>query len=132
MLTIKALSQLLEDKKTNHAQINSGTFNFGDPWDYAGAHEIKYPFFGARLVPGSSIADTINGSDDITAVEIFLADLVKSDDSDQTQLLSDLKVIFLDLYAQLIWDLKNYFKVCLHLSTILNTKLLLPYLRHLQ
>lgn len=120
MLTIKAISQLLEDKKTNHNQINSGTFNFGDPWDYAGANEIRYPFFGARLVPGSSISNTVNGSDDITAIEIFLADLVKKDDSDQTQLLSDLKIIFLDLYAQLIFDLKNYFKANIDSSVVMN------------
>ena len=121
MITIKALSQLLEDKKTNHTILSSGTYYFGDPWEFGADNTIVYPFMGARLLPsGNSLTNTINGADNVTSVEIFFCDLVQKDESDETQTLSDLQLITLDIYSQVLFDLKNYYKANLDDSATLN------------
>ncbi len=121
MLSLKQISKLLQDKKENHVQLSSGTYFFGDPWNFGMHNEITYPFMGARLLPsGNSINNTQNGADSVTSIEVFFCDLIHKDNSDYEQVLSDMQIVALDIYSQLLWDLKNYYKVNLDPSVSLN------------
>jgi len=121
MLTLKQIAKLLQDKKENHVQLSSGTYYFGDPFFYADSNDIKYPFMGARILDsGNSISNSINGADNVLAIEVFFCDLIKKDDSDGVQTMSDMQIIALDIYSQLVYDLQNYFKANLDNTVTLN------------
>ena len=116
MLSLNGIVSLLQYKQQNHAQLSSGTFYFGDPWEFGQNETIKYPFFGARLLENNTLA----GNLDTTSIEIFFCDLVHKDESNETEVLSDMKQIALDIYSQLRTDLKDDYKANLNDTAQLN------------
>lgn len=102
MLTLNQIVTLFEDTKANHANLSSGTFYFGDPWEFAQSNEITYPFWGCVLNNS-----TINGNDSVTTFQMFFCDLVHKDESNETDVLSDMQLIAMDIYSQLKYTLEN-------------------------
>lgn len=117
MLTIQGLKTLLQNKQQNHAQLSSGTFYFGDPWEFGANETIRYPFFGARLLPSGN---NLTGNNDTTSIEIFFCDLVHKDESNETQVLSDMKQVALDIYSQVRIDLQDSYKANLNTTAQLS------------
>ena len=115
MQTLNQLIQLFEDKKANHSILSNGTFYFGDPWEFAQSNEITYPFWGCTL--NNSV---INGNLATTNFQFFFCDLVHKDESNETDVLSDLQLIAMDIYSQLKYDLENYYDATVNDSAQLN------------
>ena len=104
MQSLNQLIQLFEDKKANHTILSNGTFYFGDPWEFSQSNEITYPFWGCTL--NNSV---INGNLATTNFQFFFCDLVHKDESKETDVLSELQIIAMDIYSQLKYDLENYY-----------------------
>jgi len=115
MLTLNQIIQLFEDKKANHVQLSNGTFYFGDPWEFGQSNEITYPFWGCVLNNS-----TINGNDSTTTFQMFFCDLVHKDEGNETDVLSDLQLIAMDIYSQLKYDLENYYDATVNTTAQLN------------
>lgn len=115
MQSLNQLIQLFEDKKANHTILSKGTFYFGDPWEFAQSNEITYPFWGCTL--NNSV---INGNLATTNFQFFFCDLVHKDESNETDVLSDLQLIAMDIYSQLKYDLENYYDSTVNDSAQLN------------
>jgi hypothetical protein len=115
MQSLNQLIQLFEDKKANHTILSSGTFYFGDPWEFAQSNEITYPFWGCTL--NNSV---INGNLATTNFQFFFCDLVHKDESNETDVLSDLQLTAMDIYSQLKYDLENYYDATVNDSAQLN------------
>lgn len=117
MLSLISLKTLLENKQQNHDQLSEGTFYFGDPWEFGANETITYPFFGARLLPSGN---SLSGNVLTTSIEIFFCNLVHKDESNETDVLSDMEQIALDIYSQLRTDLKDYYKANINETAQLN------------
>lgn len=117
MLSLNGLVILLENKQQNHDQLSEGTFYFGDPWEFGANQTITYPFFGARLLPSGN---SLTGNVLTNSIEIFFCNLVNKDESNETQVLSDLETVALDIYSQLRTDLKDYYKANINETAQLN------------
>ena len=115
MQSLNQLIQLFEDKKANHTILSNGTFYFGDPWEFAQSNEITYPFWGCTL--NNSV---INGNLATTNFQFFFCDLVHKDESNETDVLSELQIIAMDIYSQLKYDLENYYDSTVNDSAQLN------------
>lgn len=115
MQSLNQLIQLFEDKKANHTILSNGTFYFGDPWEFAQSNEITYPFWGCTLNNA-----TINGNLSTTNFQMFFCDLVHKDESNETDVLSELQLIAMDIYSQLKYDLENYYDATVNDSAQLN------------
>jgi hypothetical protein len=115
MLTLNQIIKLFEDKKANHVQLSNGTFYFGDPWEFGQSNEITYPFWGCVLNNS-----TINGNDSTTTFQMFFCDLVHKDEGNETDVLSDLQLIAMDIYSQLKYDLENYYDATVNTTAQLN------------
>jgi hypothetical protein len=105
MLSLNQILTLLADKQSNHAELSSGTFYFGDPWEFGASNEITYPFMGVTL-NNTNLAGNIH----TTSLQIFFCDLVHKDESNEQNVLSDLQTIALDIYSQVKSDLEDYYK----------------------
>jgi hypothetical protein len=115
MLSLNQLVQLFEDKKNNHAQLSSGTFYFGDPWEFGNNSTITYPFMGVVLNNSN-----LNGVTLTTSFQIFFCDLVNKDESNEDNVLSNLQQVALDIYSQIKYDLENYYDSQINGSATLN------------
>ncbi len=115
MQSLNQLIQLFEDKKANHTILSNGTFYFGDPWEFSQSNEITYPFWGCTL--NNSV---INGNLATTNFQFFFCDLVHKDESNETDVLSELQIIAMDIYSQLKYDLENYYDSTVNDSAQLN------------
>ena len=66
---------------------------------------MKYPFVGARLV--SSNINGTNANVFETNINLFFCDLVHKDESNETEVLSDMLKVCQMFYADLVYDLNN-------------------------
>lgn len=105
MTSLNQIIKLFQDIATNHNQIQS--FGFGDLWEYSANHDgltknKKTPTFWAVL-EDSNITDnelTLNFS-------LLFFDLVKKDEFNETEVLSDTLRIATDVWAVL--DSDNFY-----------------------
>jgi hypothetical protein len=106
MRSLNQYITLIETLKTAHGQLSNGTFYFGDPWEFEqsdkGVNGWRYPFFGLRLV-----SSNVNGKLHTTNFNLYFADLVSTDEGNETEVLSDMERIALDIYSQLKYNLEN-------------------------
>lgn len=102
MRTLNQIVQTLEDLQGTSALLNNGTFLFGDPWEYGASSKITYPFMGARLV-----SSNLNGKIHTTVINLFFCDLVHKDESNETEVLSDMTLAGMRLYSELKKELEN-------------------------
>ena len=94
MIGHNEIVQLLEDIATNHYQIRG--FGFGDPWEYLASETPKTPIMWGMLgnTSRSDIEVTYN-------YKLLVMDLVKRDESDENEVLTDTQKIIFDVIAQL-------------------------------
>lgn len=102
MRTLNQLIEVIQDLKEAHGQLSSGTFYFGDEWEYEQTTQYTFPFTGLRLI-GSGI----DGNLHTTNFNIFFADRVKQGELNETEVLSDMGLIALDIYSQLKLELED-------------------------
>jgi hypothetical protein len=77
-----------------HTQINS--YGFGDPWEFATSGVTHYPAMFVVLNPGSMPSKSVEYN-----VSILFMDVPHRDESNETEVLSDMILIAADVYAQL-------------------------------
>ena len=99
-LTINQIKDIFNDFANRHLQVND--FYFG-PIDKIGdSKEFVYPLFGA--VPGDVIIGSNGGNDVQRTAEfrftMFACDLEKRDDSNETEIRSDIVQILSDFIAE--------------------------------
>jgi hypothetical protein len=106
MRSLNQYIKLIQTLKQNHGQLSDGTFYFGDPWEFMQTspdiNGWRYPFFGLRL-----ISSNVNGKLHTTNFNLYFADLVSKDESNETEVLSDMERIALDIYSQIGYELEN-------------------------
>lgn len=112
MLTLNQIVKLFEDKKTNHAQLSSGTFIFDESAEWGADFEITYPLFGVRLQPS-----TLNGNIHTFNFMFEFVDHVHQDKLNQTEVLSDMMSIALDIFAQIKSDLEDYYDATVNITS---------------
>jgi hypothetical protein len=99
-LTVNQLKDMFEDFATRHLQLNS--FYFGPVDKIGDSEEFVYPMFGA--IPGEVIITSNQGTDVQRGAEfrftILAADLEKRDDSNETEIRSDMVQILSDFIAE--------------------------------
>lgn len=103
--TLNQIVKKLEDLQIKHLQLND--FYFGNPWEYGADGAISYPFMGAQLLPGSVARGVVT-----KRFLLFFADLVNKDEGNETEVLSDMELVALDIFAQFIeWCDENNIEV---------------------
>lgn len=102
MLTLNQLIQKINDLQEASALLGDGSFLFGDPWEYGASNTIQYPLLGLRLI-STSVNDTIH----TTSFNMFYCDKVNKDESNETQVLSDMQMAALRLYSELRLDFET-------------------------
>ena len=95
MLTLNNLVAKIAEFQTNHLQLKSWFFGV-PPDEKSGGNSIRYPMLMGILQPNK-----ITGNSDITVIEFFVLDKVKKDKRNETDVLSDTKLICLDLLTYL-------------------------------
>ena len=111
MLSINQLVQVLNQKQQNHAQLSNGTFLFGDPWEYGASNTIQYPLMGVNLNNSS-----LNGNIMSVSFNIFFCDLVNKDEGNETEVLSDMHRVALDVWSQVKYDLEDAYDATVNAS----------------
>lgn len=105
MQTLNQLIQKLNDFATNHQQVHS--FGFGDLWEIEASGAKNGTVMWANVVSGSV---DVTGKQATMDFRVCIMDLVKKDESNENEVLSDCYLIALDLVAYLNyqnnWD--NY------------------------
>lgn len=100
MISHNEIVTLLETIATNHFQIRG--FGFGDPWEYLGSTTPKTPLMWGML------GNTSKTSTEITYnYKLLVFDLVKRDESNENEVLSDTHRIIFDIIA--ILDSPDYY-----------------------
>lgn len=89
MFTLNKLNQLLETFVENHDQIE--TYRFEDVGEQS---DIVYPFLFAVLQPNQ-----ISGTEEKTVVRFYLSDRVRPGKENKIEVLSDTKLMALDLLS---------------------------------
>jgi len=102
MRTLNKDIKLIQTLKEAHGQLASGTFYFGDPWEFCASQNIQYPFLGLRF-----INSTVEGKIHTRNFNIFLCDRVKKGELNETEVISDLELVMLDLHNQLRLNLEG-------------------------
>lgn len=92
----------METLKNAHGQLASGTFYFGDEWEFMKTTQANYPYFGVRLL-GSSIDGKLHTRN----FNLFFCDRVNKGELNETEVLSDMEIIAWDIYNQLKYNLEN-------------------------
>lgn len=94
MIGHNEIVQLLEDIATNHYQIRG--FGFGDPWEYLASSTPKTPVMWGML------GNTSRNDIEVTySYKLLIMDLVKRDESNENEVLSDTQKIIFDVIALL-------------------------------
>ena len=94
MIGHNEIVKLLEDIATNHYQIRG--FGFGDPWEYLASETPKTP------VLWGMVGNTSRNNLEVTYnYKVLVFDLVKRDESNENEVLSDCQKILFDVVAQL-------------------------------
>ena len=96
MQTLNQIVRKLNQLQQGHEQLNS--FYFGDPWEIEASGEISYPLFGATIQPGN-LSKRVQS----TKIIFWFAGLVSKDEHDETEVLSDMQLIAMDIFAQ-FWE----------------------------
>jgi len=91
-ITHNQIIQLLEDVATNHYQING--FGFGKNWEYLQSETLNTPVLWGEQ--GTSQRSDREVTMNYT---LYLMDLVKRDDSNLQEVISDMTQIALDIVA---------------------------------
>ena len=95
-MTLNQLIQKLNDFATAHQQVHS--FGFGDLWEIEASGAKNAVNMWANVVNG---AVDINGKQSSIDFRVCIMDLVKKDESNENEVLSDIYLIGLDLVAYL-------------------------------
>lgn len=95
-MTLNQLIQKLNDFATAHQQVHS--FGFGDLWEIEASGAKNAVTMWANVVNG---AVDINGKQSSIDFRVCIMDLVKKDESNENEVLSDTYLIGLDLVAYL-------------------------------
>lgn len=95
-MTLNQLIQKLNDFATAHQQVHS--FGFGDLWEIEASGAKNAVNMWANVVNG---AVDINGKQSSIDFRVCIMDLVKKDESNENEVLSDTYLIGLDLVAYL-------------------------------
>ena len=95
-LTLNQLIQKLNDFATAHQQIHS--FGFGDLWEIEASGAKNGAVMWANVVNGSV---DISGKQATIDFRICFMDLVKKDESNENEVLSDMYLVALDMIAYL-------------------------------
>lgn len=77
-----------------HTQINS--YGFGDPWEFAASGVTHYPAMFVVLNPAAVPTKVVEYN-----VSILFMDIPHRDESNETEVLSDMILVASDVYAQL-------------------------------
>lgn len=97
MLTIKQAVRALENIADAHRQIND--FVFGEPPEYGESDQIIYPFCGAFIARQRTERGVL-----FREWTLYVGDLITSDKSNETEVMSDCERIILGVFSQF----KNY------------------------
>lgn len=93
-ITHNQIVKLFQDLATNHYQING--FGFGDPWEYLASNTPSTPCLWGIL------NNTTRNKREVTLTySLLIFDLVKADESNENEVLSDTQQIALDILAML-------------------------------
>ena len=111
MLSLNNIVKILENQKINNAQLNKGTFLFGDPWEYGANNTIQYPLVGINLNNSN-----LNGNLQTFNFNVFVCDLVHKDESNETEVLSDLHTVTLDYWANIRMYLQDLYNADVNLT----------------
>lgn len=95
-MTLNQLIKKLNDFATAHQQVHS--FGFGDLWEIEASGAKNAVTMWANVVNG---AVDINGKQSSIDFRVCIMDLVKKDESNENEVLSDTYLIGLDLVAYL-------------------------------
>jgi hypothetical protein len=117
MLTLNQIVQKIEDFQAINLLLKNGDFYFGDPWEFGASGAIQYPFTGCRL-----ISTNLNGNILTTSLNIFCCDKVNKDETNETEVLSDMHLGALRLYSELESDLEDNYS-----ATMGDTPTLTPF-----
>lgn len=112
MQSLNQLIKLIQNIKENHVILSSGTFYFGDPYEFGASSKITYPFFGLRL-----IGSAVNGKMHTTNFNMFFCDRVKRDEGNETEVLSDAERNALDVYSQFKYNLESTYPATVSLTS---------------
>lgn len=99
-ITYNQLKELFNDFQTRHYQLND--YYFGELAEFGNSKSFQYPLLG--VVPAQSTLIKGNGATYNTiqhTFNIFVADLVKSGEENQMDVLSDTQQILIDLVAEI-------------------------------
>lgn len=102
MYTLNEIVKKLEDLQIASALLGSGSFLFGDPWEYGASNPIQYPLVGARL-----ISSPVNDKTLTVNINLFFCDKVLKDESNETEVLSNMMLAALRFYSELRLNLEN-------------------------
>lgn len=94
MYTINQIIKTFEDIASAHKQI--ADFGYGDIWEVGASREINYPVMWVNVQPASS-----NGKELTYKFNLIFMDLVKKDESNELEVLSDQILIALDVLSTL-------------------------------
>lgn len=94
MLTLNQIIKQLENVASSHANINS--FTYDEPYNFGASGDIRYPAMLVEQQPfeysGSALTYVFN---------VYIMDLIKKDESDKKEVLSDTLLTCLDVVALL-------------------------------
>ena len=96
MLSLNQIVLKLQNLQENHGQLND--FYFGNPYEIGASNPVTYPLMAAALNPGNLSKRTQS-----MKLLLVFADLVNKDESNETEVLSDMQLVAMDIYAQL-WE----------------------------
>ena len=112
--TLNQHIKLFSDFATAHKQINS--FDFGDPWEWynsnkEGTDKLIYPAMFVAAGQTSVVDRALT-----TTYSIFVCDLVRHAEINENDVLSDTKLISLDLLAYLRKELSGAYALDLNVT----------------
>lgn len=94
MVTLNQINKAFSDIAIAHKQIN--TYGMGDIWEVESSGTIRYPLMWAQPATSRFEKNTY-----ISVWDIFVMDILHKDESNETDALSDLELIALDIIALL-------------------------------
>lgn len=105
MYSLNQVKKVLETIATNHKQINS--FGFGDIWEFT-TESLTMGVMWAELKDSSF---SLNGKSLLLSMSLYFMDLVKKDEGNETEVLSDQLQIAGDVISILDADYNDSFFV---------------------
>jgi len=112
MLSLNQIVKQLQTLRTTNLLLSNGSFLFGDPWEYGASNQIQYPLMGVRLI-SSGLGDKQH----TTSLNIYFADLVKKDEGNETDVLSDMQQAATRLYSEFKEQLEDNYPATLSVTS---------------